>query len=321
MLRRYSDSLIPPSHEVLELILSKFPEPIRNRYKSNIEQTLEVDCAFSQGKTRIRCNIFASLKGLKFTLRLIPQTKLTAEQIGIPEKVLENISRQSGLFLVTGISGSGKTTTLAAILEAINNSFQKHILTIEDPIEYIFENRQSIFSQREIPTHTKSYHNALRASVRENADIVLIGEMRDYETVKAAIELAETGHLVLSTLHTRNAISTIDRILSLAKQDEAQHIRTMLSNQLIGVLSQTLMHKTGGGLIAVFEYMYLTNAIRTLIRDDKLQMIYSELQTGLKNGMTTMEDSLARLVKNNVISESDALKNTSRPEYLKQLLP
>ncbi len=320
-LRRHTNTLIPSSHEILEQILAKFPEEVRARYIKNLEQCIDVDCAFdSLSNTRIRANIFTSLKGLKFALRLIPQTRLTAEQIGIPTKAIDDISQQSGLFLITGIAGSGKTTTIAAMLDIINRTQQKHILTIEDPIEYVFENDKSIFSQREIPTHTKDYPYALRSAVRENADIILIGEMRNYETVKAAIELAETGHLVLSTLHTRNAISTIDRILSLANPDEVKHMRTMLSSQLVGVISQTLIHKSRGGLIASFEYMHLTHAIRALIRDGKLQMIYSELQTGIKDGMTTMEEHLAKLVERNVISISDALRNTSRLDELKYRL-
>ena len=321
-LKPFSDVLIPSPYEILEQIFTNFPESVRARYLKNIEDTIEVDCAFNSGNVRIRANIFTSLKGLKFALRIIPQTRLTAEQIGIPITAISDVQQQSGLFLVTGISGSGKTTTLAAILDVINNTSQKHILTIEDPIEYVFENRKSIFSQREIPTHTKDFANALRSSVRENADIILIGEMRDYNTVKAAIELAETGHLVLSTLHTRNAISTIDRILSMANKEEAHHIRTMISIQLIGVLSQTLLHKssTKGGLIASFEYMHVTNAIRNLIRDDKIPMIYSELQTGFKDGAVTMEEYLATLVERSIISLPDALRSTSRIDVLKQRL-
>ena len=316
-----TEILIPSAYALLEQILEKFPQNIRDRYNKNIKDGHDVDCAFnSLSNTRIRANIFSSLSGLEFALRLIPKNRMTAEQIGLPTQAIDCIRQQSGLFLVTGISGSGKTTTLASLLDVINNTMQKHVLTIEDPIEYVFENKRSIFSQREIVTHANSYATALRSAVRENADIILIGEMRDYATVKAAIELAETGHMVMSTLHTRNSISTIDRILSMATTDEQQHMRSMISTQLVGVISQTLIQRTLGGLIASFEFLKVTPAVRNLIREDKLQLIYNELQTGMKDGMISMEDNLLRLVERDLISISDALRSTSKPEILKSLM-
>lgn len=316
-----TEILIPSAYALLEQILEKFPQSVRDRYNKNIQNCIDIDCAFnSLGNTRIRANIFTSINGLEFALRLIPKNRMTAEQIGLPTQAIDCIRRQSGLFLVTGISGSGKTTTLASLLDVINNTTQKHVLTIEDPIEYVFENKRSIFSQREIITHTNNYASALRSAVRENADIILIGEMRDYATIKVAIELAETGHLVMSTLHTRNSISTIDRILSMATADEQQHMRSMISSQLIGVVSQTLLQRISGGLIASFEFLKVTPAIRNLIREDKLPLIYNELQTGIKDGMISMEENLCRLVERNIISISDAMRSTSKPDILRELM-
>ena len=316
-----TEILIPSTQALLEQVLEKFPLSVQSRYKNNIQEGCDIDCAFnSQSNTRIRANIFPSINGLEFAFRLIPKNRMTIEQIGLPTSVIDCVKRQSGLFLVTGISGSGKTTTLASLLDVINATTHKHILTIEDPIEYVFENKKCVFSQREIVTHVQNYQIALRSAVRENADIILIGEMRDYPTVKAGIELAETGHLVLSTLHTRNSISTIDRILSMATTDEQQHMRAMISTQLIGVISQTLLRRKIGGLIASFEFLKVTPAVRNLIREDKLPLIYNELQTGMKEGMMSMEDSLTRLVERDLISVSDAMNSTSKPEILRTLL-
>ncbi len=316
-----TEILIQSTHALLEQILEKFPQSVRDRYIKSLQNGCDIDCAFnSQSNTRIRANIFSSIKGLEFAFRLIPKNRITVEQIGLPTQVIDCVNRQSGLFLVTGISGSGKTTTLAALLDVINAMSNKHILTIEDPIEYVFENKKSIFSQREILTHAQSYTTALRSAVRENADIILIGEMRDYATVKAAIELAETGHLVMSTLHTRNSVSTIDRILSMSTTEEQQHIRAMISTQLIGVISQTLIPRKIGGLIASFEFLKVTPAVRNLIREDKLQLIYNELQTGLKEGMMSMEENLLRLVERDLISVASAMYNTSKPEIMRAML-
>ena len=207
-------------------------------------------------------------------------------------------------------------------LMIINKGKKKSKIDGEDKIaiiEYVFENNKSVFSQREILTHTHSYAEALRSAVRENADIILVGEMRDYATVQAAVKLAETGHLVLSTLHTRNSISTIDRILSMAKQEEQNQMRAMVSNQLIGVLSQSLLPMTSGGLIAGFEFLKVTQPVRNLIKDDKLPMIYSEIQTGAKEGMMSMEEYLLNLCKNKIITTEVALANTSRPNILRQM--
>ena len=317
----FDDFILPPAGELLKQILERFPEETRRRYGEDLRCMRDVDCAFdSQSKTRVRVNIFTTVGGLQFALRLIPKERMSAERIGIPAAVLDALRAQSGLFLVTGISGSGKTTTLAAILDVMNATEQKHILTIEDPIEYVFENKGCLFSQREIPTHARDYAGALRSAVRENADVVLIGEMRDYPTVKAAIELAETGHLVLSTLHTRNSVSTIDRILSMTTTQEQAQMRAMLSTQLIGVLSQSILRRKSGGLIASFEFMKATSAIRNQIREDKLPMIYSEIQTGAREGMTTMEDYLARLVGRGLITAEDAMRGTSKPDVLARIL-
>lgn len=312
---------VPSPYELLDQICEKFPPQAQARYRKNLESGVDIDCAFSaQSGVRVRANAFASASGLEFTFRLIPDVRLSAEQIGIPVGMLNLARRPSGLLLVTGISGAGKTTTLAAILDTLNATVQKHILTIEDPVEYIFENNKCVFSQREIYTHSADYHCALRSAMRENPDVILVGEMRDYTTIKAAIELAETGHLVMSTLHTRNAVSSIDRILSMATPEESHHLRSMISNQLLGVLSQTLLKRKTGGLIAAFEFMSTTPAIRNLIREDKLQLVYNEIQTGAREGMTTMEDSLFRLAERDIISLEDAFRNTSKPEILKQLL-
>ncbi len=315
------DFNLPSAETLLTQVLEFFAPQTQQRYKNELAQLIDVDCAFnSPCGSRIRANIFTSVNGLQFAFRLIPMHRMNADQIGIPAAVIDAISQQSGLFVVTGMAGSGKTTTLASLLDIINQRDNKHILTIEDPIEYVFENKKSVFSQREILTHTHSYAEALRSAVRESADIILIGEMRDYATVQAAVKLAETGCLVLSTLHTRNSISTIDRILSMAKQEEQNQMRAMISNQLIGVLSQTLLPMTTGGLIAGFEFLKVTQPVRNLIKDDKLPMIYSEIQTGAKEGMMSMEEYLLNLYKNKIITKETALANTSRPTILQQML-
>lgn len=316
-----TDMAVTSQQGILEEIFSNFPKGTVERYRQDLADVNDVDCGFNSNFTsRVRANIYTTVKGLEFAIRLIPKNRLTAEQIGIPTAALDAVNVQSGLFLTTGISGSGKTTTIAAILDTINNTKNKHILTIEDPIEYVFENRKCVFSQREILTHSSGYDRALRSAVRENADIILIGEMRDFSTVKAAIELAETGHLVISTLHTRNTISSIDRILSITSSAEATNIRAMLSTQLVGILSQSLLPLKAGGLIASFEFLKPTDAIRNLIREERLTHIYNELQTGGKLGMCTMEQYLYWLVERDLISMETAMTNTSKPNVLEALL-
>ena len=320
-LEPYKNFTIQSPYHLLEQVMEKFDPRTQARYRKNLEEGLDIDCAFSaQSGARVRANIFVSVKGLEFTFRLIPEKRMTAEQIGIPVGMLNLARRQGGMILVTGVSGAGKTTTLAAMLDTLNATEKKHILALEDPIEYIFENRNCVFSQREIYTHSAGYDAALRSAMRENPDVILIGEMRDYKTVRAAVELAETGHLVRSTLHTRNAVSSLDRIISMATVEESNHLRSMIANQILGVLSQTLLKRKQGGLIAAFEFMASTPAIRNLIRENKLQLIYNEISTGRQEGMTTMEESLLRLVERDIIALDDAFKNTSKPEVLKQML-
>lgn len=274
------------------------PEILRQRLREN----REIDVAFSSvSGARVRANIYKCESGLQIALRIIPAKRLTAEQIGLPFPIADICRSRSGLFLITGANGSGKTSTLASMIDIINASRNVHILTIEDPIEYVFKNEKSLVSQREIGRDSGSFYEALRMSVRENPDVVVLGEMRDLETTRTAIELSETGHLVFATLHTRTATSAIDRLIGQFPAAEQQQIRLMIADNLIGVLSQTLLPKRAGGLIAAFEFLNVTPAVRNLIREQKVPQIFSIIQMGAKQGMCTMEDSIANLKNRGII--------------------
>jgi len=258
------------------------------------------------GLARFRANIFVDRKGPGAVFRVIPNAILTAEQLGLSTHILQLCNLTKGLVLVTGPTGSGKSTTLCAMVDYINRNRDDHIITIEDPIEFVHENRSCLINQREVGTHTDSFKGALRAALREDPDIVLVGEMRDLETISIAIETAETGHLVFGTLHTTTAPSTVDRIIDQFPADRQQQIRVMLSESLKGVIAQTLIPKKGGGRVAALEVLIITPAISNLIREGKTFQIPSAMQTGKNHGMVMLNDALFELVKKGIVEPRDA---------------
>ncbi len=269
------------------------------------------------GVSRFRVNLFRDRKGVGGVFRTIPTEILTAEQLGLPPAILNLCNLNKGLVLVTGPTGSGKSTTLAAMVDYINKTRTDHIITIEDPIEFVHPNQKCLVNQREVITHTSGFKKALRAALREDPDIVLVGEMRDLETIAIAIETAETGHLVFGTLHTTTAISTVDRIIDQFPADRQAQIRTMLAEGLRGVVAQTLLKKIGGGRVAALEVLIVTSAISNLIREGKTFQIPSLMQTGKKIGMQMLNDALMELVKKKVVEPDEAyMKAVDKTSFL-----
>jgi len=279
--------------------------PQRNR--DEFSERHDTDFAYEiEGLSRFRCNFFMDRKGMGAVFRVIPSRILTAEEMGLSKEILELCFLSKGLVLVTGPTGSGKSTTLTALIDHINRNRTDHIITIEDPIEFVHENRKCLINQRQVGEHTGSFKDALRAALREDPDVVLIGEMRDLETVSIAIETAETGHLVFGTLHTSSAASTVDRIIDQFPADRQDQIRVMLASSLKGVISQTLCRKTGGGRVPALEVMMGTSPIQNLIREAKVFQIPSTIQTSRKQGMCLMNDSLLDLVRRKVVEPQEA---------------
>jgi twitching motility protein PilT len=294
----------PLSAEEIHVLLDPIvPERNREEYKD----CHDTDFAHEiPGVARYRANLFADRKGPGAVFRVIPSKILTADQLGLPPAVRGLCQLSKGLVLVTGPTGSGKSTTLAAMVDLINKERREHIITIEDPVEFVHENQLCLVNQREVKTHTDSFKKALRAALREDPDIVLVGEMRDLETIAIAIETAETGHLVFGTLHTTTAVSTVDRIIDQFPSDTQAQIRTMLSESVKGVVSQTLLNKIGGGRVAALEILIVTPAISNLIREAKTFQIPSLMQTGKLLGMVLLNDSLLKLVKDKVVEPAEA---------------
>jgi twitching motility protein PilT len=255
---------------------------------------------------RFRANIFADRKGMGGVFRIIPTKILTAQQLGLSQAIMNLCALSKGLVVVTGPTGSGKSTTLCAMVDHINKDREDHIITIEDPIEFTHENQRCLVNQREVGNHTDSFKDALRAALREDPDILLVGEMRDLETISIAIETAETGHLVFGTLHTTTAASTVDRIIDQFPTDRQQQIRVMLSESLKGVIAQTLLPKKGGGRVAALEVLIVTPAISNLIREGKTFQIPSSMQTGKQHGMVMLNDALFDLVQKGLVEPRDA---------------
>ncbi|ODS56514.1 MAG: type IV pili twitching motility protein PilT [Acidobacteria bacterium SCN 69-37] len=291
--------------------------------KKKFEESLELDMAFGlRGVGRFRCNLFNQKGAVGAVYRLIPQEIKALEQLGLPPVLAELADRPRGLVLVTGPTGSGKSTTLAAMIDRINQSKPVHILTIEDPIEYLHQHKTALVNQRELHADTNSFTAALRAALREDPDVVLVGEMRDLETMEAAMKLAETGHLTMATLHTNSAAQTITRIIDAFPAHQQAQIRTQLSLVLEGIVCQALLPKAGGkGRVAALEILVANPAIRNLIRDDKIHQIYGTMQAGQeKYGMQTMNQSLARLFERRVITREEALKRSSNRDELIMML-
>jgi twitching motility protein PilT len=280
------------------------------------EDMLEVDFAFEiEGLSRFRVNAFNQQRGAGAVFRTIPTKILTLEQLEAPRIFGELALRPRGLVLVTGPTGSGKSTTLSAMVNHLNENVFGHILTIEDPVEFIHESKKCLVNQREVGPDTHSFSNALRSALREDPDAILVGEMRDLETVRLALTAAETGHLVFGTLHTSGAAKTIDRIIDVFPPEEKDMVRAMLSESLLGVVSQVLCRrKDGTGRIAAHEVMIGSNAIRNLIRENKIAQMYSALQTGQSVGMQTLDQNLAELLKRNLITPAEARSKAKLPE-------
>ncbi|MCL1126543.1 type IV pilus twitching motility protein PilT [Shewanella surugensis] len=285
---------------------------MNDKQRTAFETDLEVDFSFDVPElARFRVNAFHHARGAGAVFRTIPNDILSLDQLHAPD-IFQTIACFSrGLVLVTGPTGSGKSTTLAALVDYINEERHEHILTIEDPIEFVHQNKNCLINQREVHRDTHSFNAALRSALREDPDVILVGEMRDLETIRLAMTAAETGHLVFGTLHTTSAAKTIDRIVDVFPEGEKSMVRTMLSESLQAVISQTLIKKIEGGRVAAHEIMMATPAIRNLIREDKIPQMYSAIQTGMTHGMQTLDQCLQDLLNHGVITREDAEKKSA----------
>ena len=283
------------------------------------EENLECDFSFAiPNLARFRVNAFVQHRGAGAVFRTIPSKVLSLDDLKAPKVFVEISNQPRGVVLVTGPTGSGKSTTLAAMINHINDNEHGHILTVEDPIEFVHESKKCLINQREVGPHTLSFANALRSALREDPDIILVGEMRDLETIRLAMTAAETGHLVFGTLHTSSAAKTIDRIIDVFPAEEKEMMRAMLSESLRAVISQTLLKtKDGAGRVAAHEIMVGTPAIRNLIRENKVAQMYSAIQTGQQYGMQTLDQNLTDLVKRNVISTEEARTKAANKDNFK----
>ncbi|MBN2726916.1 type IV pilus twitching motility protein PilT [Candidatus Mcinerneyibacteriota bacterium] len=285
--------------------------------KKQFEETNELDFSFSvKGVSRFRGNVFRQRGAVGMAVRTIPFEIKPFEQLGLPPVLKDLCNRPNGLVLVTGPTGSGKSTTLAAMVDYINEHTKAHIMTIEDPIEFVHRHNNSVINQREVGTDTSSFEIALKHVLRQDPDVILIGELRDIESMRIALKIAETGHLCLASLHTNSAAQTISRIVDIFPGHEKQQVRTQLSFVLEGVVSQQLIPSSRGGRIIAYEILVATPAIRNLIREDKVQQIVSHMQTGQKYGMTTLNAMLYKLYTERYISYEDAVKRSPAPEEL-----
>ena len=301
-----------------EQVFDMITDVMNDNQRKIFQQNLETDFSFELPNiARFRVNAFMSNRGPAAVFRTIPSTVLTLEQLNAP-KVFEKISdTPRGLVLVTGPTGSGKSTTLAAMINYINENHPAHILTIEDPIEFVHQSKKALVNQRELHEHTHSFANALRSALREDPDVILVGEMRDPETIGLALTAAETGHLVFGTLHTTGAAKTVDRIVDVFSAGEKEMVRSMLSESLRAVISQTLLKtKDGSGRVAAHEIMLSTPAVRNLIRENKIAQIGSVMQTGQQHGMQTLDQCLQNLVRRNQISIDMARSKASNPDLI-----
>lgn len=312
------DGEVLGSQDTQKLIYSILTE----EQKKKFEENQELDTAFSlKGVGRFRLNVFRQKNALGAVCRLIPETFKTFEQLGLPLIAYQISKLPKGLVLITGPTGSGKTTTLASIINHINEERSEHILTIEDPIEFVHPNKKCIVNQREVGSDTQSFANALRHVLRQDPDVILIGEMRDLETIQAALNIAETGHLVFATLHTNDSAQSINRVIDVFPAHQQEQVRVQLSFVLEAIMSQQLLsHISNAGRVLVGEVLMVTPAIRNLIREAKIEQIPTLIQTGSKFGMQTMNQSLADLYKRRLISYQTALESTSTPEDLKKLI-
>lgn len=288
---------------------------MNDKQRKDFEEFLETDFSFEvPGVARFRVNAFNQNRGAGAVFRTIPSKVLSMEDLGLGDVFRKIADVPRGLVLVTGPTGSGKSTTLAALIDYLNANKFQHILTIEDPIEFVHEPKKCLINQREVHRDTHGFSEALRSALREDPDVILVGEMRDLETIRLALTAAETGHLVFGTLHTTSAAKTIDRVVDVFPAEEKSMVRSMLSESLQAVVSQTLMKKVGGGRVAAFEIMLGTPAIRNLIREDKVAQMYSAIQTGGSIGMQTLDSNLKALLGKGLISRESAREKAKTPE-------
>ena len=320
---RAQGNLVPFREELLEeeKMYEEFEIMLGKQRIDQFREKKELDCSYSlDGVARFRLNLFIERGRLSCVMRALSTKIPQFSEIGLPNSVQQLLNRPRGLMLVTGPTGSGKTTTLASSIDWINANHSHHILTIEDPIEFVYENKGCLVRQREVGEDTNSFSNALRSALREDPDIILVGEMRDLETISLAITASETGHLVLGTLHTSSAAQTIDRIVDVFPTEAQQQIRVQLGGSLIGVISQTLCKTLEGKRALAAEILVNNNAVGNLVRESKTSQIYSQIQIGAKYGMQTLEQSLASLVNRDIISREEAFFKCNRPAVLKDLI-
>jgi twitching motility protein PilT len=310
---RKLETKVLQAEDAVQLMKSITPE----RCQRELQEAGSSDFGFAFGDlARFRVSVFKQRGFISMVLRQIPNDKLTPEQLGIPESVLKMIHRPRGLFLVTGPTGSGKSTTLASLINLLNETVDHHIITIEDPIEFYHDHKESTINQREVGVDVPSFSEAIRRALRQDPDVILVGELRDLETIEAAISAAETGHVVFGTLHTNSAQGTVNRIIDAFPGNLQDQIRTQLASTLIGVVAQTLIPKIGGGRVAAYEILVVTPGISNLIRENKTFRINSAMQTGAKFGMQLMDDTLFELWKKETITVEDALGKAHRPDDL-----
>ena len=298
-----SNSLLPP--EETKKLLYEIMTPF---LQQNFEETKEIDFAYAlEGVGRFRANVFMQKRGIAAVFRIIPEKILSVEDLKCPPQILNFAKMHRGLILCTGPTGSGKSTTLAALIDYINNTRAEHIITVEDPIEFVHPNKKCLINQRELNAHTDSFAAALKSALRQDPDVILVGEMRDLETIQLAMTAAETGHLVFGTLHTNSAAKTVDRIIDVFPSGQQGQVRAMLSESLKGVMAQSLLKKVGGGRVAAIEILVGVPAISNLIREGKTFQIPSVLQTSKNEGMQTLDMALMDLYKKKLISAEDCI--------------
>ena len=285
--------------------------------RKTFEETHECDFSFEMGAiARFRVNVFLQRKGEGAVFRTIPTKIQTLDELGMPPILRQLCDKEKGLILVTGPTGSGKSTTLAAMVDDLNNTYEGHILTIEDPVEFVHQSKKCLVNQRELGPHTHSFANALRAALREDPDVILVGEMRDLETIQLALTAAETGHIVFGTLHTSSAPKTVDRIIDVFPPSQQAQIRAQFAESIEAVITQTLLKKKGGGRTAALEIMTGTTAVRNLIREGKIHQIPGTMQVSQKDGMQTMDMALINLINRGIITREEAQSKSMNPNLL-----
>ncbi len=299
----YKDNKNLSNDEIYELLFSIMSEAQKKYYLENHEIDFSIE---TSTKYRCRVNAYHTISGPAAAFRLIPKDIRSLVSLNAPYVVQDLAKLKKGLIMVAGPTGSGKSTTLAGIIDYINNNFMRHIITIEDPVEYIFQNKRSLINQRELGSTTNSFNEALKSSLRQDPDVIMVGEMRDLETFRLALTAAETGHLVLATLHTNSAAQTINRIIDVFPAEEKSAVRSILSGSIKAVISQRLVKKRDGGRCAAFEIMLANSSIRNLIREDKIPQINSIIELSKKNGMLLLKDSLKDLMNNDIITQETA---------------